>query len=820
MTGTETSRSYLLLAILERIEARHVPYAILTPASGQVPDTTSDVDLALDADPRSTIEPILLEMQGLGEVKILQRLYYEVPAGFCYTLVSNEQQNQDILSLDCLWDPYGISRYNINTLELVARRVKEQWGYRASDVDLAVYFLKKRAAKAAHFMLTTNKSQLDNLQQILQRLQAADYLIIKESFQGCDTEGIIKSIGTAKTLKDANSAIMRVWQAWGKHRWSRHPLLWLHSLWRNFLRLTHRLLHPTGLFVVLVGPDGCGKSTIAQAVTQKRPRIYRRSWSFHWRPGFLPKLSRYMQRPTPASPEPQREAVYGTVTSFVRYLYYLTDFTFGYWFLVYPQKVATALIVGERWYYDIIVNPQRYGFRLPSSVLRFGQRFVPRPDIVFMLKASATEVYRRKPELTTEEIKTQIDKFDLLLVNEPTVEIDTGTDELSSIQRVQFEILEESARVTGQRLKHVLTWVGFGPRSGTKVWRHPKVPPRRALQLYHPASTTGRLAKSVASILPSPLSTRLLFRTLPSSAVVERLCQYSKTIQSILSEPTATVSFATGTPGPHRKTVAQVAVDDTVSAYVKLDINNTLKVLFDTENAALTLITKSQATPFRHPVVLYDAIVENIRYLFLSGPENGSHARHLKPDHLDRLFLTYWIDAESASIQLNDLLTNIVTHYYESALPLVLTSAIDFVRTSFKESAARAWPSHGDYAPWNTLLLSDNSLYVFDWEYFDVQAPALQDFFHRIFMPAKLSESLSPKQLIMRLLSIRNDTFWGPILDYSGVRDHELPGYLMLYLLRQVTRQETVAISENTSTSYVLACIHSLLLQSNYPDIT
>lgn len=816
MTGTGITKPSLLLEILTRIEARDIRYAVLTPASEQVPDTSSDIDLALDADPRKTIEPILLEMQGLGEIKILQRLYYEVPTGFCYILLSCQQQNPDLLFLDCLLDPYGISRYNVNTQEVVAGRVKERWGYRASDADLALYFLRKRASKAAQFRLTIDQDELDDLQQILRRLQIPDFDRIAGSFQGDNAEEIIKSIGTAKTVKEANSAIMHVWQIWGRHRWIRHPVQWLHSMWRNVFRLAHRLLHPTGLFVVLLGPDGCGKSTVAHAITHKLPGIYRRSWSFHWRPGFLPKLSKSVQRSTPAITEPQREAVYGTVISLARYLYYLTDFTLGYWFLVYPRKVATTLVVGERWYYDVIVNPQRYGFRLPPWILQLGQRFVPRPDIVFLLKASPVEVHRRKPELTTEEIKTQISKFRALLVGEPTVEVDTGTEAFNSIQRVQFEILEKAARVTGRRLEHALEWRGFALRSGVKVWRHRKESARKALQLYHPASTIGRLAKFVASTLPTPLSNSLFFHTLPSLAEIARLCQHTKVIRLVLSEPTATVSFATGTPGPHRKTVAQAALAGTVRAYVKMDVNNTLAMLFDTESAALTSMKKCRTTPFRHPELLFDTTVQDVRYLFLSSPGNGTRSRPLKPDLLDKLFLTYWMDVKAAQIPLENILANIPTPSSVNGNEAqVLFSAMDFVRTSFMGSAVRVWPSHGDYVPWNALLLSDNSLYVFDWEYFDAQAPALQDFFHRIFMPARLVESLSPRQAVIRLLSLRSDAFWGPILDYSGVCDKELPVYLMLYLLRLVTRQGISEISDDSSPSYVITCMRILLLQAN-----
>ena len=169
-----------------------------------------------------------------------------------------------------------------------------------------------------------------------------------------------------------------------------------------------------GCFIVLMGPDGAGKSTVAAAIDDYASEHSLLFQKFHWRPGLLPKPGK--NNPTQNSdtsndvspPLPPAEFAYGTLTSLIRYTYYLMDFIFGYWIKLYPAKRSGALIIGERWYFDVIINPARYGFRLPNWLLVVGGYLVPSPDMVILLSGSPEAIHERKPELTAEEISTQL----------------------------------------------------------------------------------------------------------------------------------------------------------------------------------------------------------------------------------------------------------------------------------------------------------------------------------------------------------------------------------------------------------------------------
>ena len=302
MTGTLAQS--LLLEILGIIEKREIPYAVLTPCTGEPPKVSSDVDLALVSDPRSTIEPILVELQALGKIEILHRLDYEVPAGYVYIMRISCAPDLQLLHLDCLFDPSGICRLGLHTPAIVAGRVREWWGYRAGDLDLASYFLRKRAVKVGWLKLELPEDRFCAIQELLRRVDRKDLAREAERLLG-GAAGLVQTLMAAPSRALAEPTLARFWRVWWTRRWRAHPLRWLQRNLLETLRFCYLSLHVTGLFVVLLGPDGCGKSTLAELLGDRFATTFRRIWRFHWRPGLLPKLSRKSAAPAASrAPEP------------------------------------------------------------------------------------------------------------------------------------------------------------------------------------------------------------------------------------------------------------------------------------------------------------------------------------------------------------------------------------------------------------------------------------------------------------------------------------------------------------------------------------
>jgi len=207
-----------------------------------------------------------------------------------------------------------------------------------------------------------------------------------------------------------------------------------------------------GSFVVVLGPDGVGKSTVCNNVIEQCKESFNSSWRFHWRPGLLPKLSRTPDSAAAAETPPVRSKYTGMI-SLGRFFYYWLDFVFGYWLVIYPKILRTTLVVGERYFPDVLVQPERYGFAVPRWLMRSAAWFVPRPDLIVLLKDDPDVIHARKPELSPARIGELMDAYEMELKHWGNARILTTSGSATSVaERLAAMIREERAARTARRI--------------------------------------------------------------------------------------------------------------------------------------------------------------------------------------------------------------------------------------------------------------------------------------------------------------------------------------------------------------------------------
>ena len=554
----------------------------------------------------------------------------------------------------------------------------------------------------------------------------------------------------------------------------------------------------TGLFAVILGPDGSGKSTVVQQLLQQSDDFYNGSWCFHWRPGLLPQPGRQAKQQTSAPPPPPNEFAYGSVVSLLRYCYFLLDFILGYWLRIYPRRKRGQLIIGERWYFDVLINPQRYGFRLPAWLLRFGGHMIPSPDLTVLLKADPSAIYARKPELTVEQITTQIAAMrGILPANPRGAEIATDVPLDESVAAVLALLRETSQR----RLRGVDGWRAFPRFGNAKVLVANSAPVRVALQLYNPYSRVGRIAKNLAGFLPRVFTTQRL----TSAAQYNDISAISRLIRMTMGDNDLTINYSTGTPGPHRKMTAQVHKNDHAMAYVKVASSLAATGLLKSEAAALNDLPLQTNDFVATPHVIAQANQDSYLLLFLSAPETISRARPLEFDELDIAFVEAMTPAKPEVMSLNTVWQNLSAEKHENDdIVQASRSALEVLAGS---TGIRVAPAHGDYAPWNTLHLADKRLFVFDWEYFSHNTPVLGDMFQRIFMPDWLVRRLPPLEATNRLIHLQSDPRLQGLLHRLEIKEKEFIACLLLYLLRQGLRNA----DDRGIPDYIQSCLHSVI---------
>lgn len=162
-----------------------------------------------------------------------------------------------------------------------------------------------------------------------------------------------------------------------------------------------------GAFVVVVGPDGVGKSTVARALLARYPgeRGY-----FHFAPPVFGGLG--TAPPDGVAPPPKARGRLGSrALGLLRLARSFARFWAGYLLTVRPAVRRGALVVGDRWAYGYLVQPEALRFYGPGALARAVLRLFPRPDLIVNLHAPVATIRARKQELSAAEIERELEAW-------------------------------------------------------------------------------------------------------------------------------------------------------------------------------------------------------------------------------------------------------------------------------------------------------------------------------------------------------------------------------------------------------------------------
>ena len=158
-----------------------------------------------------------------------------------------------------------------------------------------------------------------------------------------------------------------------------------------------------GHLIILVGPDGVGKTTVARALITQHgpPAAY-----FHFLP---PIFGRLPSAPDPASaPPPKGGSGNSRVLGWIRILRNAARCWVSYLRTVRPALKSGWLVVGDRWMYGYLVQPHSLKFGGPDLLARAVVRLLPRPHLIVNLTAPADLIRVRKQELTLSQIEREL----------------------------------------------------------------------------------------------------------------------------------------------------------------------------------------------------------------------------------------------------------------------------------------------------------------------------------------------------------------------------------------------------------------------------
>ena len=448
-------------------------------------------------------------------------------------------------------------------------------------------------------------------------------------------------------------------------------------------RLAARISQPTGLFVVVAGPDGVGKSSLAANLPDACSGLFRRSARHHSRPGLLPRPGAVLGRPAADVTQPHARLPHGRLLSAALVCYHWLDFMLAYALRVAPFRARTGLVVVERGWWDLAVDPTRYRIGAPRRFVAALGRLLPRADLTLVLTAPEEVIRSRKPELPRDELaRQQLSWRQTLPARETPVFVDAGKPEQEVSKRARDIVVAHLEERTLARVG--AGWASLPPGAQSR-WRLPRGPrtlARAALGVYYPNTTRGLFGWQAARVFASMGGFRLLPRSsAPPKPLREALAPHLP--------PRSTYAVAKASH-PGRYTALIVDERGCPHAIAKLATDEMGRTALAREADMLESHARLLAPPLMAPVIVGRS--EGVLVL--------EHARW-------RARRQPWV------------------------LPAEVAHALgaSFPATSDERGGSPRAFSHGDFTPWNLLRTADGWLVV-DWEAARGGAPAFHDVFH------------------------------------------------------------------------------------------
>lgn len=158
-----------------------------------------------------------------------------------------------------------------------------------------------------------------------------------------------------------------------------------------------------GLCIVMLGPDGTGKSTMRARLLRDLAPMFRQTRSYHFRPRVIGRIG-------PGRPikQPHSMKARGKFASVLYLFTIFADYWLGYLLHIRALLANSSLVVLDRYFHDILIDPVRYRYGGPMWLVRALQNLVPPRDVLFLvLDADENIIFARKRELAFDELARQ-----------------------------------------------------------------------------------------------------------------------------------------------------------------------------------------------------------------------------------------------------------------------------------------------------------------------------------------------------------------------------------------------------------------------------
>lgn len=384
-------RKQMFLDFCKALDDQGVPYVILAGHISYPEQILSDVDFMVAEEDFHKLPAILGKPSTLQGAKIIQIVQHESTARN-YAIAKQSNSKMVYLQLDFAAEFRLDARLwlaNENVLQ-TRRRSKSGFWIPAAASEFEYYYVKRVEKKALEARHIERLSALWNEDAVgcrnaLEKFTSVTQCdLVAKAIQGRDLGWFSQNINALQREMLRSIPIESIG---GR----------IKSKVSELLRLLDRVAQPTGLIIAILGPDGCGKTTVIKHISEEFIPPFRRLRYFHLRPNFGRIADNKVEH------APHSKAPRSGFSSFLKIGVFVADYWISWLKFVLPAKIRSSLVIFDRYYHDMLVDQRRY--RLPSGFLpaRLLAPLIPKPDIWLILNARPEQLVARKGEISLDD---------------------------------------------------------------------------------------------------------------------------------------------------------------------------------------------------------------------------------------------------------------------------------------------------------------------------------------------------------------------------------------------------------------------------------
>lgn len=403
------SSTHCLKALFAFLNRHNIPYCVVGDPRGLPGQIDSDIDIIITDQDLPKMGHKLQQFASEQNCLLVQALQHEDKAFYFVLSLMDHQPQVEFLLPDICSDYYRSGKPLLSATGLLTGRqlYPEQLAATDSHAITAGEAFYIPACDAEFIYYLIKKIEKGRINQHQYQHLRHQYLLAPEKCQARAAQ--FWSQGEVAQIKHCLASIdvdplLALLPALRQGIASRcRPSL--NDRWQEFKRILRRASQPTGLVIALLGPDGAGKTAIGNRLQQVLAPAFRGQQRIHLRPDWFNRQSAAEARP--AVTDPHQLPPRGAVASIAKLGYFLADYTLGYLLWIRQLKIRSHLVIFDRYYHDLLLDPQRYRYGGPRWLVRAIGRLIPEPDLFVILDAPASVIQSRKQEVSLEETNRQ-----------------------------------------------------------------------------------------------------------------------------------------------------------------------------------------------------------------------------------------------------------------------------------------------------------------------------------------------------------------------------------------------------------------------------